>query len=190
MSETTTKLNSDNWVKNYADYLYHFAFYRVGDEEAANDLVQDTFLSALENEHTYAGRSSELTWLTVILRNKIIDHYRKKASGLNSKTRLSNFEEDNVDYFGEDGIWKPEFAPKPFGSDGHHRLVMKEFYTILEFCLQKLPPLWMAAFKMKHLDEEKTATICQSLRVTLSNYFVIIHRAKLNLRECLQKNWI
>lgn len=190
MSETNVKLNSNNWVKNYADYLYNFAFLRVNDEDMANDLVQDTFLSALEHADAFIGNCSELTWLRTILRNKIIDYYRKKSSGLNAVTVRREFEEDPADYFQEDGIWKPEFAPRPFGTQGHQRLAVKEFYTILEFCMDKLPALWMSIFKMKYLDDEKSEMICKTLRVTSSNYWVIIHRAKLSLRECLQRNWI
>ena len=190
MIGTNRKLDPGLWVKNYADYLYNFSIQRVNDEDMANDLVQDTFLSALEHAGTFAGNCSELTWLRAILRNKIIDFYRKRASGLNAVTERRDFEENPVEYFGEDGIWKAEFAPSPFGHDGHQRLDMKEFYTVLEFCMEKLPALWMSIFRMKHLDEEKTEVICKELRVTSSNYWVIIHRAKLSLRECLQKNWI
>jgi RNA polymerase sigma-70 factor (ECF subfamily) len=68
--------------------------------------------------------------------------------------------------------------------------VSKEFEQILKKCLQKLPALWMSVFTMKHIDEESTETICSELKVSAGNFWVIIHRAKVNLRACLQKNWI
>ena len=75
-------LNPHQWVISYADYLYAYAIRRINDEELAKDLVQETFLAALEKAATFEGKSSERTWLTAILKNKIIDVYRKKSSGL------------------------------------------------------------------------------------------------------------
>ena len=77
-------LNPRQWVAAHADYLYAYAITRINDEEQAKDLVQETFLAALEKVNNFEGKSSERTWLTAILRNKIIDVYRKKSSGLRS----------------------------------------------------------------------------------------------------------
>lgn len=180
----------NGWVKEYADYLFHFANQRVDDTELANDLVQDTFLSALENKDKFEGRSSELTWLRTILKNKIVDHYRKRSSGLNKlMVNPPSYKEDAGDFFDENGIWRDEFAPKPFHTGADDKLHSKEFYKILEFCMKKLPTLWNAVFSMKHIDEEDSSMICKTLRISNNNYWVIIHRAKLNLRDCFQNNW-
>jgi len=180
----------NDWVKEYADYLFHFANQRVDDPELANDLVQDTFLSALENKDKFEGRSSELTWLRTILKNKIIDYYRKKSSGLNKlMVDASYHKEDANDFFDENGIWKEEFAPRPFYTGADEKLHSKEFYKVLEYCMKKLPALWNAVFSMKHIDEEDSSIICKTMRISNSNYWVIIHRAKLNLRDCFQNNW-
>ena len=69
-------------------------------------------------------------------------------------------------------------------------LVNKEFNSILQKCMQKLPVLWLSIFTMKHMDDQSTDMICSELKITQSNFWVIIHRTKLNLRACLQKNWI
>lgn len=177
------------WVKNYADFLYNFALQRVNDEEQAHDLVQDTFLSALEKMDTFEGNSSELTWLRSILRNKIIDFYRKKASS--RMVKISQDADEGVsDFFDENGIWKEAHIPKPFAVEGHDRMNTKEFYSMLAACMKKMPGLWTAVFTMKFMDEEKTENICKSLRITASNCWVVIHRAKLSLRECIQRNWL
>lgn len=181
-------LNPHNWVAAHADYLYSYALTRINDEEQARDLVQETFLAALEKIAGFESRSSERTWLTAILKNKIIDIYRKKSSGLKT-TGTKEAEQEQDDFFAEDGHWIAEHGPREFGIEDTDHLVNKEFEEILKRCMQKLPVLWKAVFTMKHIEEEQTEIICAELKVTASNFWVIIHRAKLNLRACLQKNW-
>lgn len=183
------QLDPKNWVRAYADYLYAFAITRVNNEEQARDLVQEVFLSGLQSKHKFAGKSSERTWLTGILKNKIVDVYRKKASGLKTE-EIGQGELAETDFFQEEGHWKREHWPQHFGIEDADPLHQKEFNYILQKCLDKLPALWLSVFTMKHLDDEATDTVCAELRITAANYWVIIHRAKLNLRACLQKNWI
>lgn len=179
------------WVTKYADYLYSYALSRINDEELARDLVQETFLAALEKTGKFEGRSSESTWLTAIMKNKIVDVYRKKSSGLANRQQIRVGDQDPDDFFeAGDGHWKVEHQPRAFGLESYDPLTGKEFNNILKQCMQKLPTLWLSVFTMKHIDEETTETICSALKVTAANYWVIIHRAKVNLRECLQNNWI
>ncbi|QNK61499.1 sigma-70 family RNA polymerase sigma factor [Pedobacter sp. PAMC26386] len=179
-----------HWVQNHADYLYSYAITRINEEDQARDLVQETFLAALERLDKFEGRSSERTWLTSILKNKIIDVYRKNSSGLGKKMVNLTVEEQDQDFFDPyDGHWKKSHRPEPFGIEDHDPLMNKELNSILKKCMQKLPALWLSVFTMKHIDDETTDLICAELKVTPSNFWVIIHRAKLNLRACLQKNW-
>jgi RNA polymerase sigma-70 factor (TIGR02943 family) len=176
-----------HWVERYADYLYSYAFTRLDHEEQARDLVQETFLSALEKVGQFQGNSSERTWLTAILKYKIIDVYRKRNSGLRTE-RME--EEPELEFFEEgNGHWKELYSPRPMGIEGADPLANKELAAILKKCLQKLPALWLSVFTMKHVDDTSTDTICKELKVTPSNFWVIIHRAKLNLRACIQKSW-
>jgi RNA polymerase sigma-70 factor (ECF subfamily) len=179
------------WIDNYADYLYNYAICRINDEEQAKDLVQETFLAALERLDRFEGRSSEKTWLTSILKNKIIDVYRKKSSGLNKKmvNKSENPEQDEF-FDGEDGHWQVQHQPQVFGIETYDPLSQKEFNHVLRQCMLKLPALWMSVFTMKHMDDVATEFICSELKVTASNFWVIIHRTKVSLRSCLQKNWI
>ena len=184
------KLNPHLWVNTHADYLYSFAISRLNDEEQARDLVQDTFLAALERLASFEGKSSERTWLTAILKNKIIDVYRKKSSGLNATT-MSVAEKGQDEFFDEQtGHWIFEHGPREFGIEDKDHIIGREFEKILQLCMQKLPVLWKAVFTMKHIEDEPTDTICTELKVSASNFWVIIHRAKVSLRACLQKNWI
>ena len=189
MPPDTALLKPQHWVSAHADYLYAFARMRIADEEQAKDLVQETFLAALQRVDKFEGKSSERTWLTAILKNKIIDVYRKKSAVVISSD-ITDAANDQNFFDVNDGHWNEAHRPKPFGLEQNNPLESKEFNQILTACMQKLPPLWLSVFTMKHIDDETSETICAELKVTSSNFWVIIHRAKLNLRACLQKNWI
>ena len=176
------------WVKNYADYLYSYVCTRIDDNELARDLVQETFLAALEGWEKFDRRSSEKTWLTAILKNKLYDVYRKKSNNAEKQTITIN-DSDTDEFFEESGHWKEGRYPEPFGIEDA-ALENKEFQGIIKSCLKKIPPLWKSVFTMKHVDEETSETICERLQITSSNFWVISHRTKVSLRDCLQRNWI
>ena len=183
-------IDPKNWVKLYADYLFAYTITHIQNEEQARDLVQETFLAGLQGLQKYAGKSSERTWLTAILKNKIIDVYRKKSSGLKIQD-INTADTEVMEFFNDnDGHWKQEHSPKHFGLDDYDPLINKELNYILQKCMQKLPALWLSVFTMKHLDDEGTDVVCAELKISSANFWVIIHRAKLNLRACLQKNWM
>lgn len=177
------------WVEKYSDYLFRFAFSRVNDETTAQDLVQETFLAALENVAGFEGRSSESTWLTAILKNKIIDLYRKRSSGMAKKTEWLEEQHDQDFFETGNGHWKDLYRPREFGLAGDE-IAAKEFTRILQQCMQKLPALWFSVFSLKHMEDESSEKICKRMKITPSNYWVIMHRSKLNLRACLEKNWV
>ena len=192
MSETTPpelpQGGPNLWVKNYAQYLYSYACTRIDDSELARDLVQETFLAALEGWEKFDRRSSEKTWLTAILKNKVYDVYRKKSNNAENQVITISVADSNG-FFEESGHWKQGRYPEPFGIEDM-ALENREFDSVLKSCLKKLPPLWKSVFTMKHVDEETSETICARLEITSSNFWVISHRAKVSLRECLQRNWI
>lgn len=178
------------WVEKYADYLYGFAMSRLRDEDVAKDLVQDTFLAALQRLAHFEGKSQEKTWLTAILKNKIADFYRKKSSGGLRDLKITAAEQEQHDFFdAETGHWNTEHRPQVFGLETQDPLMMKELGAILSDCIAKLPGLWSAVFSMKHMDDLESELICAELKLTAANFWVIMHRTKLNLRACLQKNW-
>ncbi len=183
------ELNPQDWVDLHADYLYGYAITRVRNEEQVRDLIQETFLAALENINKFEGRSSERTWLVAILKNKIFDVYRKQARS-GATTSIGITEEETVFFDPDLNNWKKEHWPSPLGIEEQDPLHNKELKSILELCMQKLPPLWLSIFTMKHMDDESKDTICTQLKVSDSNFWVIIHRAKVNLRSCIQKNWL
>lgn len=172
------------WVDRYADYLFKYAIARLNDEEIAKDLVQETFFSALKGLDKFAGKSSEKTWLTSILKHKIIDIYRKDY------VRNTNLIAEDEYFNAEDGHWKTNRAPQLLGIEQQDPLNNKEFNQTLQLCFKKLPALWATVFTMKHVDDEPTETILLSMNISSSNFWVIIHRTKLSLRACLQSNWL
>jgi len=189
---TSKGLHTDplTWVEKYADYLYGFAMSRLRDEDVAKDLVQDTFLAALQHLDRFEGNSEEKTWLTAILKNKIADFFRKRSSVALKEAKIADAEAEQHDFFdAETGHWNKEYRPQAFGLDVDNPLMRKELSTILNQCLAKLPGLWFSVFSMKHMDDLASELICTELKLTAANFWVIMHRTKLNLRACLQKNW-
>lgn len=188
--EGSVTLDPKKWVEVHSDYLFKYAIVRIKDQDSAKDLVQETFLAGLKGLAGFSGKSTERTWLTAILKYKIIDLYRKESSGLVNIKGISNLEAIEDEYFeSADGHWKNEYAPKPFGKE-QDPLQDKEFNRVLQGCMNKLPALWASVFIMKHMDDEKTEVILAELRLSSANFWVIIHRTKLSLRACLQKNWL
>jgi RNA polymerase sigma-70 factor (ECF subfamily) len=189
-TESSIVLDPKNWVNSHADYLFRYAFARIRDQDLAKDLVQETFLAGLKGLAGFSGKSTERTWLTAILKYKIIDHYRKESSGLSNIKAFVKVEEIQDDYFVSDnGHWKSEHVPKLF-KEVQDPLQDKEFNRVLQACMNKLPALWSSVFAMKHMDEEKTEVILAQLRLSSANFWVIIHRTKLSLRACLQQKWL
>lgn len=180
-------LSPTNWISNYADALYAYAKPRVDDAQLAEDLVQETFLSAWKAKDGFKGEASEKSWLFTILKNKIIDHYRKKSKEIIQ----TGAGQDATDLFFNDAEhWTEKDQPLKWGLEGADRLQQKEFYQVLESCKKKLQQQQQAVFVMKYMEDMDADEICKALNITSSNYWVLIHRAKLGLRACLEKNWI
>lgn len=179
-----------SWVKDHSDRLYSWAFYKVSDKESAEDLVQETFLSAFKHFNTFKGKSSPLTWLTAILNNKIIDHYKKRAK----QEIVVDIEQSGEMYlftetlFDTNGKWS-ETAKKMNWSNESHLLDDEDFTQVLELCMNDLPENWRKAVSFKYLLEKDAKDICQELDISMSNYWQVIHRAKLLLKQCLEVNY-
>jgi RNA polymerase sigma-70 factor (ECF subfamily) len=172
------------WVKEYTDELFSWAFYKVSDDELAKDLVQDTFLAAAEKLMEFKGESSAKTWLFSILNFKIIDVYRKKVH------KPVAYEPSGfMDFFDEEGSWQLEKRPKDWSGQESNLLDDPEFQLVLKECLDALPEKWSVCVRMKYLTEKKGDEICQEVGITPTNFWQIIHRAKLQLRDCVEKNW-
>jgi len=183
--ENNYQLVPEKWIDNYADALYAFCFVRVNNHNLAEDLVQETFLSAWKAREKYNATATEKNWLYAICKNKIIDQYRKNKSHL-----VLEETEETETYFDNENHWKSEKQPKDWGLNGQTNLEQKEFYQILSKCKLKLKELQQQVFVLKYIDEIESEQICKILGISTSNYWVLIHRSKLQLRNCLEKNWL
>lgn len=195
MSQTNVHiLNPAQWLALYGDYLFSIAMFKLNDRQLAEDMLQETFLSAIKAAPNFRGESSEKTWLTTILNNKIIDQYRKK-SVVKSVTEYINQTEDSfTQKIFESGTgviphWLEETYPRHWGAGADAGLNQREFEIILGSCIKKMPGKLKLIFMAKFMEEETADNICKEFDLTSSNYWVIIHRAKVLMRSCLEKNW-
>ncbi|OIP84940.1 MAG: hypothetical protein AUK44_01035 [Porphyromonadaceae bacterium CG2_30_38_12] len=176
--------NITHWVNEFTSELYNWAYFKTSSVHIAEDLVQDTFLVAAERIHSFQGDSSPKTWLFSILNHKIIDFYRKKAK---SPIVLGN---DTISTFFDDNEgWHDEKAPKEWHEEESNLLDDEEFNDTLKKCLDALPDKWSACVKLKYLTEQSGEDICQELGISTTNFWQIVHRAKLQLRNCIENNW-
>ena len=169
-------------------YLVRYAALQLRDAEAAQDAVQETLLAALEGQTRFAGRSNLRTWLTGILKHKIIDSIRRNSREP-SAASLAPAGEDGDEFealFDSRGHWV-EFPPDWTNPDA--ALEQSQFFAVLEDCLTKLPAKTARAFMMReHLGME-SAEICKELGLTSTHFWVLLYRARMALRLCLQANW-
>ncbi|HKJ68448.1 MAG TPA: sigma-70 family RNA polymerase sigma factor [bacterium] len=184
-------VNPEKWVDEHGDMLYRYALWRVSDETVAEDLVQDTFLSALRALSDYQGESAIRTWLVSILKRKIIDHYRHK-SRINAHEPDHDFHE-TADFFAEGamkGRWRPDAAPRDWRKNPEAEIETEGFMQVLHACMKKLSDGLAAVFTLRELEQMETESICKELDITASNLWVRLHRARLQLRKCLERNWL
>jgi RNA polymerase sigma-70 factor (ECF subfamily) len=188
----TQKLSDpERWVDEHGDYLFKFALSRLRDEARAEDAVQETFLAALKGGKSFAGRSAEKSWLVGILKNKIYDHYRK-AGRETSFTDMEFYSDEESDRFVPDGVfkdgWIHELGPMEWSSPGAS-LDSDLFWKTFNDCSGKLPKNVAAVFTLREVDDMSSKEICALLNISESNLWVMLHRARMALRRCLETNW-
>ena len=176
-------LDAESWVDKYGDALLRFAAARVKDRHIAEDLVQDTFLAAVQSKERYQGRSSEKTWLFSILKHKIIDHYRKKKNIVNVNDYIED--PDRVDaFFNAKGGW--QIRPNHWSQNPSEAYENKEFLDHFYRCLSGLPQRTADVFILREIDGLSTGEICERIGITENNCGVILYRARMLLRKCLE----
>ncbi len=178
------KIEPNQWIDLYSDYLFNYTISRVSDREKAQDLVQDTFLAGLKSMKNFKGEASERTWLISILKRKIIDHYRKSNSKKGKAEVRINYNDSE-----SEGDWLEERVADPFDKTAQDSLENNELGDAIHKCLDKLPKKQAKVFKMKTILEYETEVICNDLNITASNLWVIIHRARTGMADCLKENW-
>jgi RNA polymerase sigma-70 factor (ECF subfamily) len=176
----------DTWVEQYGDYLYRYAVSRCQDPSIAEDLVQETFLAALRSRESFEGRSSVRTWLTSILRNKIVDHFRK----ISMERPIDDFESPTAftdEAFDKEGNWK--VGPAKWNINPMKIFEQKEFWRVLSNCLSEVPARLARAFILREIDGLNCEEIRNVLHVSASNCWVMLYRTRMRMRQCLEMNW-
>jgi RNA polymerase sigma-70 factor (ECF subfamily) len=190
--EKTVLLDPTLWLDEHGDYLFRYALSRLRDEVAAEDCVQEALLSAIESIGAYSGRSTERTWLVGILKHNIIDHFRRTAR---ERPFADNGPEGNDfdEFFQPDGRWKDhwnyDLMPTDWGPSPEEAIEQSEFRLTFQRCLGKLPLRVAGAFALREMEGLDTDTICDILQLSAANFWVMMHRARMGLRRCMELNW-
>jgi len=179
-------LDSSQWVDRYGDIMYRFTLLRVKNADSAEEIVQNTFIAAIQSQDKFAGRSTEKSWLFGILKHKIMDHFR-------SQKRLQNFNlpeesESNSEEYDDSGHWK--IFPKDWGLDPEKAAENTELAQKLEECMNGLSDKFRRIFIMKELDGIDSEEICNEFDIKPTNLWVILHRTRSQLKVCLEAHWL
>lgn len=184
--------NPGKWLDDHGDYLFKYAVFRLRDNTAAEDVVQETFLAALKAYEKFEGRGSERTWLVGILKHKIIDHFRKAereapiGEGTDEGPEHLEFFERADEWKGH---WNADRAPSEWHATPAELIERTDFWKVFNECLSPLPQRTASAFTLREIDGLKSEEICEILNISVNNLWVMLHRARLHLRNCLEMNW-
>ena len=170
--------------------MLRFATLQLGDEQLAEDAVQEALIGALKNASAFRGQAALKTWVFAILKNKIADTLRqKKRLGEASALMQERDGEENLDeLFNARGMWEPDERPAAWGNP-QESLHQAQFWKGFEVCLTGLPGHQARVFMMREYIGLESDEICSTVGISTSNLNVLMHRARLRLRECLENHW-
>lgn len=174
-----------DWLELYGDYLFNFAVGQVRDISMAEDLVQETFLAAIKARDQFGGKSSERTWLVSILRHKIYDHLRKTCR--ERAVRHDPLPAEDREATDDSMLWLHDVAAE--SQLPSRRIELDEFRRNLEVALGKLPPRIAQVFQLYEIEERPNREVCAQMNISESNLWVMLHRARKQLREQLGGWW-
>jgi RNA polymerase sigma-70 factor (ECF subfamily) len=174
-------------LERYRPQLLKFAILQLRDPTSAEDAVQETLLAAIQSGGNFAGQSSVSTWLVGILKHKVIDTIRRR-----SRERPLELDSDEVSLedlgalFQDDGHLRDQ--PADWG-DPESALTQRKFFEVLERCMRELPKNTARVFTMREVTGLECDEICKELGITSSNCWVLLYRARMRLRTCLEQRW-
>jgi RNA polymerase sigma-70 factor (ECF subfamily) len=180
------------WLDDHGNYLFKYAVFRLRDDVAAEDAVQETFLAALKAYEKFEGRGSERTWLVGILKHKIIDHFRRASREAPIGEDAEEAPEHREFFERRDewqGHWNNDYAPTDWHATPAELIERSDFWKVFSDCLSPLPQRTASAFTLREVDGLTSEEICEMLSITVNNLWVMLHRARLHLRNCLEGNW-
>ncbi|MEX8519774.1 MAG: sigma-70 family RNA polymerase sigma factor [Leptothrix sp. (in: b-proteobacteria)] len=175
----------DHQVQTLRPQLLRYAQAQLRNPAWAEDAVSDTLLAALEKPQAFAGLSQLKTWLVGILKHKVIDQIRRHCREVSSTAPDDEADLDEL-LFAADGHWRE--APQDWGRPDA-ALGQRQFFEVLETCIEQLPGVQGRVFMLREWLELDSDEICKELGISSTNFFVLLHRARLRLRGCLQTRW-
>lgn len=185
-AEAPSVLDPAEWVDRYSDYLFRYAYSRLRDANAAEEVVQETFLSGVRYHEQYSGRGTERSWLLGILKRKVIDFIRRR----NKHAGVAPYE-DETDLTGQlfdaNGNWKG--GGIGWAADPGRQIEMSELWGVVRGCLSTLPQGQADVFTLSVIEEMESTDICEELGISSSNFWVRMHRARLGLAACVDEKW-
>jgi RNA polymerase sigma-70 factor (TIGR02943 family) len=182
------KYDPGRWVDEHGGCLYGYALTRVRVPEVARDLVQETFLVGIRSLEKFAGRSSERSWLVGILKNKILD-YLRTAHRETSFRDMDFLADQGSQSFDADARWNCLNNAQQWGTKAEEVAHKTEFWQTMRDCLSKLSRRHSVVFMLREIDCMSTQEICRTLSISEDNLWVMLHRARIALRESLERNW-
>jgi RNA polymerase sigma-70 factor (TIGR02943 family) len=169
--------------------LLRFATLQLRDRASAEDAVQDAMLAAMSKMSEFRGQAQLSTWVFAILKNKIVDILRTRSRFRPAEGEIDELPADSFDaLFDERDRWNPDERPT-FWGDPEATLVQQQFWTVLQLCLDRLPPAMARVFMMREFLDLEPDEVAAELAISKSNCGVILHRARMALRVCLQTRW-
>lgn len=177
--------SAEKWLEDHGDALYRYAMMKLQDSEQAADMVQETLLAAWQGREKFAGNASLRTWLIGIMKHKIIDLIRKSIHQRDLADELGS--DPTSPWFEADGSWQA--VPQAWQGAPEQLCENEQFRQILMRCMSALPERQRMAFSMREVSGDDSDEVCKALDVSTTNLHVLIHRARLALRVCLEKNW-
>lgn len=169
--------------------MLRFAVLQLRDLAAAEDAVQETMVAAIESADRFGQRAQLKTWVFSILKNKIIDIIRRRSRERVTEAQVDEISAGAFDaLFDERGHWERENRPADWG-DPHKNLENKQFWAVFEACLHRLPDTTSRVFMMREFLGFETEEICKELAISATNCWVVLHRARMSLRRCLETTW-
>ncbi|QPJ65245.1 MAG: sigma-70 family RNA polymerase sigma factor [Candidatus Nitrohelix vancouverensis] len=179
------QLDSEHWVDRYGDMMYRYALVRVKNPDTAEEIVQTTLLAALQAQDNFAGKSTEKSWLFGIMKHKIMDHFRqsKRLQGFDLSAEDAS---DPIEYDAS-GHWK--IFPKDWGLDPEKATENAQLAIALKTCMEGLPEKFRKIFILKELEQMNSSEICNEFDIKPTNLWVILHRARNQLKLCLEAKW-
>lgn len=185
MDNSGVVLNPEQWVDEYGDYLYRYAWSRLRDDNAAEEAVQETLLAAVRFQDQFSGQGSERGWLLGILKRKIVDYIRLRQRYDRDGTSFEDDSDPTAMLFDQNGHWRSGSLP----DTPDDRVASKELWDVVRGCLSHLPQGQADVFVLSVMEEMDSEDVCRELGITPSNLWVRLHRARLGLARCVGSKW-